>query len=153
LTLCNAGHPRPLWYRAATRQWSILAGPDGDGGDALANLPLGIDDAMSFAQVQIVLGRGDLILFYTDALTEAMDGDGQQLGETGLLALVRSLDVTDPAKVASVLVQCLNEYRGGKPPDDDLTLLLLHHNAGSPPRLTLGQTLDVYAKVLGLKQV
>src|SRR5262249_37256926 len=74
LTVCNAGHPRPLWYRAAARQWSILAGPDGD---ALANLPLGIDDTMSFAQKEIVLGCGDLVLFYTDALTEAMDGDGQ----------------------------------------------------------------------------
>jgi sigma-B regulation protein RsbU (phosphoserine phosphatase) len=153
LTVCNAGHPRPFRYESATGQWSVLAHPDGDDPDALANLPLGIDDTVSFAQVEVVLGRGDLALFYTDALTEATAPDGQMLSEAGLLALVRSLDVTDPTKVAGALLARLDAYRGGKAPDDDLTFLLLYHNAGGRPRLTLGQTLDVYAKVFGLKRV
>jgi serine phosphatase RsbU (regulator of sigma subunit) len=152
LTVCNAGHPRPLRYQAAAGQWSVLAGPEGEG-DALANLPLGIDDAVAFVQAEIVLGRGDLVLFYTDALTEATDPSGRPLGEAGLLELVRFLDVTDPTKVADALHARLEAYRGGEAPADDLTFLLLHHNAGGPPRLTLGQTLDVYAKVLGLKRV
>jgi serine phosphatase RsbU (regulator of sigma subunit) len=150
-TVCNAGHPRPFWLRSATGQWSVLAGPDGNG--ALANLPLGIDDTVSFDQVEIVLARGDLVLFYTDALPEATDPDGRPLGEAGLLELVRGLDVTDPMKVAGALRARLEAYRGGQAPADDLTFLLLHHTAGSPPRLTLGQTLDVYAKVLGLRPV
>jgi phosphoserine phosphatase RsbU/P len=37
-----------------------------------------------------VLGRGDLVLFYTDALTEAADADGRLLGEASFLELVRS---------------------------------------------------------------
>jgi serine phosphatase RsbU (regulator of sigma subunit) len=152
VTVSNAGHPRPFWYRAATGQWSVLAFPDGEG-NALADLPLGIDENISFAQVEIKLGRGDLVLFYTDALTEATDPNGQMLGETGLLELVRLLDVTDPTKVAAALLARLDAYRGGKVPNDDLTVLLLHHNAGGPPRLSLGQTLNVYAKVLGLKRV
>jgi serine phosphatase RsbU (regulator of sigma subunit) len=151
LTVCNAGHPRPLWFRPETGQWSVFTGQEE--GEALANLPLGIDDATAYDQRQVVLGRGDLILFYTDALTEATDPDGRPLGEAGLLDLVRSLDVTDPTKVAGALVERLDRYRGGRPAEDDLTFLLLHHNAGSPPRLSLGQTLNVYAKVLGLKRV
>ena len=55
--------------------------------------------------------------------------------------------------MAGALLARLEAYRGGRAPDDDLTLLLLHHNAGGPPRQTLRQTLDVYAKVLGLKRV
>ena len=47
----------------------------------------------------------------------------------------------------------VRQDRSGQAPDDDLTFLLLHHNAGGPPRLTLGQTLGVYAKVFGLKRV
>jgi serine phosphatase RsbU (regulator of sigma subunit) len=152
LTVCNAGHPRPFRYRAATGEWSVLTLPDGKG-ETLANLPLGIDDSIFFAEAEVVLGRGDLVLFYTDALTEATDADGRLLGESGLLELVRSLDVADPARVAEALRARLDAYRGGLAPADDLTFLLLHHNAGSPPRLTLGQTLDVYAKVLGLKRV
>jgi serine phosphatase RsbU (regulator of sigma subunit) len=152
LTVCNAGHPRPLWYQAAAGRWSVLAGPEGKG-DSLANLPLGIDDAVAFDQVEIALGRGDLVLFYTDALTEAADPGGRPLGEPGLLELVRLLEVTDPTKVAGALLAGLDEFRGGQPPADDQTFLLLYHNAGGPPRLTLGQTLGVYAKVLGLKGV
>ena len=152
LTVCNAGHPRPLWYRAAAGAWSVLAPRDAEGG-ALANLPLGIDDTTSFAQAEIDLGRGDLVLFYTDALTEATDPDGRPLGEAGLIELVRFLDVTDPTTVAGDLLARLEAYRGGRAPTDDLTLLLLHHNAGGPPRQTLGQTLDVYAKILGFKRV
>lgn len=40
LTVCNAGHPRPLWRRAATGQWALL---DQDVGN-LGNLPLGLDE-------------------------------------------------------------------------------------------------------------
>jgi serine phosphatase RsbU (regulator of sigma subunit) len=152
LTVCNAGHPRPLWYRAAAGEWSVLVPRDAEGG-ALANLPLGIDGTTTFAQAEIELGRGDLVLLYTDAITEATGPDGQPLGEAGLIELVRFLDVTDPTTVAAALLARLEAYRGGRAPTDDLTLLLLHHNAGGPPRQTLGQTLDVYAKILGFKRV
>ncbi len=153
LKVCNAGHPRPFWYRATARQWSILGGQQGEGGDPLANLPLGIDESLSFSQIEIVLQRGDLVFFYTDALTEASNHDGCGLGEAGLFAMMRDLDVSDPANVSRELVARLDAYRGGKPAEDDLTFLLLHHNAGGPPRLTLGQTLRVYAKVFGLERV
>jgi hypothetical protein len=67
--------------------------------------------------------------------------------------VVQSLEVTDPTKVAGLLLARLNAYRAAQAPADDLTYLLLHHNAGSSPRLTLGQTLSVDAKLLGLKKV
>ncbi len=153
LTVCNAGHPRPLWYLAAAGQWSVLDGPCDDGAAGLANLPLGIDKTTCFAEISVQLGKGDLVLFYTDALTEATDPAGRPLGEEGLLALVRGLDAGDPAEAAGALIARLDAHRGGKPPDDDLTFLLLHHNAGPSPRLTLGQTLQVYAKVLHIKRV
>lgn len=151
LTICNAGHPRPLWYRAARGEWSVL-GKDQDS-PGLTNLPLGIDDATVYEQTELVLGTGDLVLFYTDALTEAADPAGNLLGEDGLHALVGSLDPRDPAAWVRGLVERLDGYRGGRPSGDDLTFLLLRHNASSPGRLTLGQTLDVYAKVLGLRSV
>jgi serine phosphatase RsbU (regulator of sigma subunit) len=153
LTISNAGHPRPLWYQASARQWSFLVGPNDGQDGALSNLPLGIDEAVSFAQTEIALGHNDLVLFYTDALTETTDATGKVLGEGRLLALLNDLDAAQPARLGSDLIQRLDLLRKGKPPEDDFTFMLLSHNAGNSPRLTLRQKLDVYAKVFGLKSV
>ena len=45
------------------------------------------------------------------------------------------------------------EYRGDRPAEDDQTVIVLHHNAGHPHRLSLGETLSLCAKVLGLRRV
>jgi phosphoserine phosphatase RsbU/P len=153
LTICNAGHPRPLWFRAATREWTVLQAQADEKDSPVADLPLGIDDTAAYSQSQIILGRGDLVLVYTDALTEACSPDGKMLGEAGFVEMVRELDTIDPAKLARDLLDRHDRYRGNRPADDDLTILLLHHNAGSSRRLTLGEKLDVYAKVFRLKRV
>ena len=157
LTLSNAGHPRPLWYHAAVGQWSLLLPRTGaerapEHGSA-ANLPLGLDDATPYDEIALDLGRGDLVVLYTDALSEASDTSGKMLGEAGLLEIARSLDVRDPAGFGWALLDAISRHREGKAADDDTTLLVLHHNAGPTPHLSIAQKLDVYAKVFGLKPV
>src|SRR5206468_1813542 len=110
-------------------------------------------DETGYTQVELPLGRGDLVLLYTDALTEAEDAGGRQLGEAGLLELVRGLDPANPAALPAALVATLDAFRGGRPAGDDLTYLLLHHNAGPSRPPGLLESLNVYAKVLGLKSV
>jgi phosphoserine phosphatase RsbU/P len=147
LTVCNAGHPRPLWYRAATGQWSLLDQSISQAG----NLPLGIDDETAYHQSAVMLGKGDLVVFYTDALTEAADLSGGLLGEEGLLALARGIDPSNSRGIGPALLECVERHRGGRPADDDATLLTLAHNGDGPRRLSLGEKLDVYAKFFGLK--
>jgi serine phosphatase RsbU (regulator of sigma subunit) len=155
LTICNAGHPRPLWHRAERGEWSILSaetvGRDARQGGA--NLPLGIDEEAPYDQFAVALGQGDLVIFYTDALIEAKDPAGAMLGESGLLALARDLDPADASNVGPALRDLVARHRGEQPADDDVTLLTLHHNAGPPRRPSLGEKLDVYAKVFGLRSV
>jgi serine phosphatase RsbU (regulator of sigma subunit) len=160
LTVSNAGHPRPLWYRSALGQWSLLKPRDGRAGHELAasptgttNLPLGIDDDTRYDEVELDLGPGDLVVLYTDALSEATDGAGQMLGEAGLLAIARTLDMLNPIGLGPALLEGITSYHGGMPADDDATLLVLHHNAGPSPRLSIAQKLDVYAKVFGLRSM
>jgi serine phosphatase RsbU (regulator of sigma subunit) len=153
LTLCNAGHPRPLYHRCATNEWSYLSQENAPPQSGPADLPLGILDVTGYTRVELPLGRGDLVLVYTDALTEAESIDGRQLGEAGLLELVRRLDLANPAAIPASLIRSIDEFRGGHPAIDDLTFLLLHHNAGPTRRPGLLETLNVYAKVLGVKSV
>ncbi len=153
LTICNAGHPRPFWYRAAARQWFVVDAADAAGQEQLANLPLGIDDSTVYPQATLNLERGDMVFIYTDALSEAKAAGGEMLGERGLLELVRGLDASHPAATAQALAAAVDALGGGQPRDDDATFLLLHHNAGNSPRLSVRQKLDVYAKVFRLKSV
>jgi serine phosphatase RsbU (regulator of sigma subunit) len=149
LTVCNAGHPRPLRYRAATGRWDWL---DRDP-EAPGNLPLGLDDDSPYRQFAVDLDRGDVLLFYTDALTEAMDPSGRLLGEDGLIDLARGLDPSAPDRIGPDLLAAVERHRDGRPAADDLTLLALVHTGEGPRPPTLGEKVDVYAKVFGLKAV
>jgi serine phosphatase RsbU (regulator of sigma subunit) len=154
LTVSNAGHPSPLLFRAIDGTWSLLEKPNGTPGRA-ANLPLGLGEETTYQALDVELGRGDIAVFYTDALSEAVDASGKLLGEQGLLKAARTLDTTaaTPASIGKALLAAVSRHRGPAPAGDDVTLVVLHHNAAGSPRLSLAQKVDVYAKVFGLKKL
>ena len=155
LSVCNAGHPRPLLLSGErARTWSFLtprAGSRDDGG----NLPLGLDEATRYQTFDLTLGRGDLAVLYTDAITEAADPSGKLLGETGLLAVAAELDLANsgPGAIGAALLSAVARHRGQASADDDVTMIVLHHTAAGPRHLSIAQKADVYAKVFGLKSV
>ncbi len=155
LTISNAAHPRPLWYRATDRAWSLLTheaarvARPGPG----SNLPLGVDEATTYEPFEVDLGAGDIVVIYTDALMEAMSPEGAMLGEAGLLELARGLGPGLPDAFGPRLLAAVEAFRRSAPADDDVTLLVLHHNGGPPKRMSVGEKLDVYFKVFGLKPV
>lgn len=133
LLACNAGHPPPLWYRADRRAWQTLepieAGAEG-------NVPWGVLDGIDFEQFAVTLGVGDLVLCYTDSLSEARDGSGELIGTPGLLDRVRSLDVADPARLVPALLAELGRLDPANLTRDDVTCLLVRPN-GTRPRLPI----------------
>ena len=153
LAICNAAHPRPIWYRASTKNWAILDHEAAKTSQTAMNIPFGIDETASYDQFLIRMDPEDLVVFYTDALTEAMDSSGTMLGEEGLLAIARGLDVGKPEQLGPDLVEGVRQHRAGIAADDDVTLLVLHHNAGPARKPSIGEKLDIYAKVFGLKSV
>ncbi len=148
------GHPRPLRYRAEDRRRGGCCTAK-SAGQRAANLPLGVDDESSYDQFSVSLGRGDLVVFYTDALVEAMDEGGRLLGEKWLghhrRRGIRPGRTEHPW--SALPCRAADRHRGGGDPDDDVTLLVLRHTAEGPKRLTAGEKLDVYARVFGLKSV
>jgi len=153
LAICNAAHPRPIWYRAETKTWSILDHEAAESTETAMNLPFGIDETSSYDQFIVRLGLDDRVIFYTDALTEAMAPSNAMLGEEGLLAIARGLDVGSTENLGAALLEKIRDHRAGVPADDDVTVLVLHHNGGPPRKPSIGEKLDVYAKVFGLKGV
>ena len=154
LSVCNAGHPRPLYFEASAGSWSFLSPARGDVDDG-GNLPLGLDEATRYQTFDLTLGPGDLAVLYTDALTEAADPAGKLLGESGLLAVAAGLDLatSSPDAIGRTLLSAVGRHRGPAEADDDVTMIVLRHNASGPRRLSVAEKVDVYAKVFGLKSV
>ena len=147
LTLCNAGHPPPLLYRARAKQWSILDGSHADG-HRRTNLPLGLhEDGFGYEQFDVALDVGDLVLCYTDALSESRDASGELLGPAGLLTLARGLDVSDPAAVVPALLGAITQRHAGNLVEDDVTVLLFRPN-GLGSRVPLRDKLLAPLRVL-----
>jgi phosphoserine phosphatase RsbU/P len=165
LIVCNAGHPRPLWYSRRHERWMLLDQETPDTGPSireargtyalrpLANLPLGIVEPTDYHQFSVKLEKGDLVVVYTDALIEAKNRHDKPLGEAGLLDLVSQLDPNEPHHMASRVLARVEAYRDGLAPDDDQTLVVLHHNASDPPAMTLRQALKSISRMLGLRRV
>lgn len=152
LILCNAGHPRPLWYQKQTGAWSFV-NQDLVGTGRVANLPLGFDSSTSYQQFSLKMEEGDLFVLYTDALTEARNREDQLLGEAGLLKLVQSIPTTNVRDLSQQILAGLQEYSGDQPPDDDVTLLVLRYTRSGWRFPSVGEKLNAYAKLLRLKQV
>src|SRR5262245_8107748 len=116
LTFSNAGH-----------NWPVLLRPDGNrtflerGGTVL-----GILEDVEFEEAQVALGPGDLVVLYTDGVTEALNAHNEQFGEERLCEAVQAMPRGLSAReVAERLHAALREFLGGREPQDDLTLLVL----------------------------
>jgi serine phosphatase RsbU (regulator of sigma subunit) len=153
LLICNAGHPRPMWYRADRGAWTILKEEADAPRARYSNLPIGVIDPTDYYQFSIALSPGDLVVLHSDGITEAKSPAGEMLGESGLLALAQTLDVHDPSTVAAQLITRVDAFRGHAAPDDDVTLIVLHHNGADPSRLTVGEWLKSAGKMMGLIRV
>jgi len=128
LTVCNAGHPRPLICRTQTGQWDFLSAEESAVSTGPRNLPLGILSISDYDQFDVELEVGDCIVSYTDALIESQDADGQMLGEAGLLRIVRLINESDPSKLAASLLKEIQDRYPENLSNDDVTLMVCRVN-------------------------
>ncbi len=135
LIVCNAGHPRPLLYRAAKQEWTFLGTEPADD-EAPNNIPLGIIGLTEYEQFDVELKTGDCILTYTDALIESRDADGEMFGEAGLLQIMRVVGEVEPQLLTKTLLREIADRHPDNLTKDDVTVLLLRAN-GRKPRPSL----------------
>lgn len=152
LIACLAGHPRPLWYHAATGTWSLLSHEASNGVISSDGLPLGIIHPTEYRQFAVTLGKGDVVVLYSDGVIESSGPQGRSIGEEGLLALAKRIGGTDHEGFGPALIAAVDAEFGWQPGTrgDDLTVLVLHHNAANPPAMSLLHKARMMAKMLGL---
>jgi sigma-B regulation protein RsbU (phosphoserine phosphatase) len=89
------------------------------------SIPLGIEINEKYETGRTVLGLGDVLIIYTDGVTEARDEDGEEFGEARLLALAAEPFEERAAMTLSTIMRKLDEFVGGAPQHDDITCLVV----------------------------
>jgi sigma-B regulation protein RsbU (phosphoserine phosphatase) len=115
LTYCNAGHNPPLLLNAYDGQETWLD-PTG--------AAIGLVEAYVPKAQAVTLRRGDILLFYTDGVTEANNLRGDQFGRDRLAQVVRQNAGLPAQELLHRLRQALNDFSDGRPLEDDATLLV-----------------------------
>ena len=120
VTLVNAGHPSPFLIRGGTREVTKAFPPD------LAGSSLGIDGQSAYEPMQLPMAPGDVLVFFSDGVTDAQSAVGKPFRSKGILATLSeaksSADAT-PRAVGERLVRALQHHSAGVPPYDDITLV------------------------------
>ena len=151
MSVCNAGHPRPLLYSAAKQRWDFLGhGSTGPMKQATgpSNLPLGMLEISEYDQFDLELEPGDCLLSYTDALMESNDASGEMLGENGVLRILRLAGGSEPQ---TLLTRLLAEIAARYPlnlTEDDVTVLLVRAN-GKKAGYTIREKLGAMRRFAG----
>ena len=148
LTVCNAGHPRPLLYRSAQKQWDLLGHLEPAARSAPSNLPLGILNESEYEQFDLEMDAGDCLLSYTDALIESRDADGEMLGEAGLLRIVCGMQSVPPQELIEKLLGEISRRYPENLSEDDVTVMVMRANGGEP-HYSIREKLGALARFAG----
>jgi phosphoserine phosphatase RsbU/P len=135
LLFTYAGHPPALWYRSAEASWNVLS-PASPADTEVRDLPLGLIPGTPYSQNAIQLASNDILILYTDGITEAKGDTGRMLGQEGLLHLVRGLPLSSPREFGLSLISGVEAFRGSAPRRDDETVIVIRRQAlakGSSP--------------------
>jgi len=124
LLFTNAGHLPPLWYHAAEQKWTRMI-ESTPYSKEIADLPLGMIPWTPYTQTAVQIGVGDLLVLYTDGVTDSTDDSGAHLDQHGLLALAHRISPASAIDAGRGLIESLDAFRGVIPPNDDETVVVL----------------------------
>lgn len=128
MVITNAGHPPPLWYRASRDEWSWLETRRASERGRVAGVPLGLLADVTYDRLVVRPQSGDVVLLYSDGVSEATNPAGTELGREGLIELMRTIDPRSPQALGSQLADALRSFREGGAAEDDQTIIVLRKN-------------------------
>jgi serine phosphatase RsbU (regulator of sigma subunit) len=118
LKYVNAGHNAPLVVRTSKGPCEIFRlDPNG--------IPIGISLSSQYPFASFQLEVGDLLVAYTDGITETENRFGEFWGEGSLESLLRSCSRETPHKVIEQFLEEVSTFAEGQPQRDDMTLVVI----------------------------
>jgi serine phosphatase RsbU (regulator of sigma subunit) len=119
LSFLNAGHNPPLIVHAAGTMEQLAAG----------GLPLGIMPDAEYREGLTRLSYGDVLVIYSDGVTEAQSPSGEEFGPTRLYDVVARNMEASAAGIRDRIESALTKFSQGTPAADDITLVIVKRQA------------------------
>jgi len=116
LTYTNGGHNPPLWLQAATGEVQALPA---------RGIVLGIFEDIQLEEHAIQVAPGDLLVFYTDGVTEARDTGSQFFEEERLRDVVVAHPEASAQQLVEAIIEAVEAFSGEAPQADDITLFVV----------------------------
>ena len=89
---------------------------------------LGVSEDFSFGEADSSFKNGDLMLLFTDGVTEAADSSGEMFEEDRLFSYVTNHSKESPSELVAGLLNEIREFTGRQDFDDDLTVVVIRRN-------------------------
>jgi sigma-B regulation protein RsbU (phosphoserine phosphatase) len=116
LTYCNAGHNPPMLFTKTGVKRLEKGG-----------LILGLFELATFEQDTITVEPGDILVAFSDGVTEALDVAGEEYGEDRLLACVAAAQGKSLQELLDSIFASVREFSSGAVQSDDVTALVLRY--------------------------
>ncbi|UCD93339.1 MAG: SpoIIE family protein phosphatase, partial [Candidatus Zixiibacteriota bacterium] len=115
LTFSNCGHNRPILLRSDGSIESLK-----EGGIALAVMP-----DSDYDEHAVFLQPGDIVVFYTDGVTEVNDSEGREFGQDGLIKALKQYRQLPSQEIQRRLIEEVKGFACRDHVFDDLTIIIL----------------------------
>lgn len=112
----DAGHTGLIHYRAATGRCEVLHGD---------NLPLGFRKGEIYNQQSVRLDSDDLVVLYSDGITETRNSANELFGTGRLMHCIESHSTIDPEDLATAIREAVSAFAEANSPNDDLTCVVI----------------------------
>jgi len=120
LRYTSAGHNPPLHYRMADGSFAELRAP---------GIALGVLEEIKLHEAEAALAPGDLLVCYTDGVTEAINEAQQEFGVERLRALIAAQRALGAEALVEAITDAVSRHGQGQPPFDDVTLVVFKREA------------------------
>jgi len=115
LSYVDSGHTKPIVFHRGNGKHELLKGN---------GIALGIFPDYDYQDITVDLSPGDLAIFYTDGVTEAMNLKHELLGIDRVLEVVSNNSTSDPQELAQAIYHRISQFVGEAPQHDDITLMV-----------------------------
>jgi sigma-B regulation protein RsbU (phosphoserine phosphatase) len=118
LSYCNGGHNNPFFFSRENKLTPLDKG----------GLIVGIMPSVPYEEETIPFNPGDLLIIFSDGITEAMNNSEEEFSEQRLIDLIIKNRNETPENLIDIIIKSVKDFSGGQSQSDDITLVIIKRN-------------------------